>query len=154
MGATTGKAYCGVVGGMFRHEYAILGPSVNLAARLMCNKSNPGILVDETVKVKSNERPFKSLAPIKAKGYDNLVKIYSPNMNVRKAWREIDDFVGREEEIEGLMENAEAVMNRKMSTIVFTSAPYGIGKSCLVGFYDWHVFVLNILTNDFLTLFA
>lgn len=29
MGATYGKAYCGVVGGLDRHEYAVLGPSVS-----------------------------------------------------------------------------------------------------------------------------
>jgi hypothetical protein len=49
IGATFGKAYCGIVGAVCRHEYAVLGSPVNLAARLMATKDNSGILVDEAV---------------------------------------------------------------------------------------------------------
>jgi class 3 adenylate cyclase len=133
MGATYGKAFCGTVGGKSRHEYAILGPSVNLAARLMASASNPGILVDEQVKLKAGERPFSALAPVKAKGYDNLVKIYNPAESVRKAWRNVSqEFVGRQEEIESLLTLAESVSSDQgnaQSTAVFVSGPYGIGKS-------------------------
>jgi hypothetical protein len=131
MGATYGKAYCGVVGGVTRHEYAILGPSVNLAARLMASKSNPGILVDEVVKNKAGERPFKALPPVKAKGYDDLVKIYNPNENVRKAWKNVsEEFVGRQEEVDTLVRTAQSVMRDTFaSKTVFISGPYGIGKS-------------------------
>lgn len=38
IGITTGKAYCGFVGSSFRHEYAVMGPSTNLSARLMGKK--------------------------------------------------------------------------------------------------------------------
>jgi class 3 adenylate cyclase len=31
IGATFGKVYCGVVGGVRRHEFAVMGPAVNLA---------------------------------------------------------------------------------------------------------------------------
>jgi class 3 adenylate cyclase len=34
-GITSGKAYCGLVGSPLRHEYAVMGPSTNLSARLM-----------------------------------------------------------------------------------------------------------------------
>lgn len=131
IGATYGKAYCGVVGGKTRHEYAILGPSVNLAARLMANACNPGILVDEQVKLMSGERPFKALAPVKAKGYDDLVKIYNPDDNVRKIWKDVEDeFVGRQEEICSLIQTADSVIHDAFaSKVVFVSGPYGIGKS-------------------------
>lgn len=33
----------------------------------MASKSNPGILVDEAVKDKAGDRPFKALPPVKAK---------------------------------------------------------------------------------------
>ena len=49
VGATLGKAYCGVVGGVKRHEFAVLGPSVNLSARLLSMPNHPGILIDEVV---------------------------------------------------------------------------------------------------------
>ncbi len=38
IGITTGKAYCGLVGSVSRHEYAVMGPSTNLSARLMGKK--------------------------------------------------------------------------------------------------------------------
>ena len=40
IGATLGKVYCGVVGGVERHEFSVLGASVNLAARLMAQNSS------------------------------------------------------------------------------------------------------------------
>ena len=45
IGATLGRAYCGVVGALDRHEYAALGPSINLAARLASSQDNPGVSV-------------------------------------------------------------------------------------------------------------
>ena len=50
VGCTFGKVYCGVVGGVRRHEFAVMGAPVNLAARLMGLKVNNGILVDEAVR--------------------------------------------------------------------------------------------------------
>ena len=35
IGIATGTTFCGIVGGYARHEYAVVGPTVNLAARLM-----------------------------------------------------------------------------------------------------------------------
>ena len=35
-GAAVGTGYCGLVGAPNRCEYAVMGPTVNLAARLMC----------------------------------------------------------------------------------------------------------------------
>ena len=36
VGVTSGLTFCGLVGALHRCEYAVMGPSVNLAARLMC----------------------------------------------------------------------------------------------------------------------
>jgi len=47
IGITSGQAYCGNVGSTVRCEFAMMGRSVNLAARLM--KSAEGVLVDETI---------------------------------------------------------------------------------------------------------
>lgn len=70
IGATFGKAYCGVVGGVRRHEFAVMGACVNLAARLMASKVNKGILVDEAVSGQADARyTFNSLPPVQAKGY-------------------------------------------------------------------------------------
>ena len=44
IGITSGKAYCGLVGSPLRHEYAVMGPSTNLSARLM-GKAKPGMFI-------------------------------------------------------------------------------------------------------------
>jgi class 3 adenylate cyclase len=36
IGCTFGKVYCGVVGGIRRHEFAVLGAPCNLVSKLFC----------------------------------------------------------------------------------------------------------------------
>jgi class 3 adenylate cyclase len=141
MGATYGKAYCGVVGGHTRHEYAVLGPSVNLAARLMCSKGNPGILVDQALKMKAGpNHPFKSLPSVLAKGYDKPVRIYEPANSFHKAWVDIkeDSLVGRSAETFRLLCMAKTILKGKKkpscpsSQMVFICGPYGVGKSSVI----------------------
>jgi class 3 adenylate cyclase len=50
IGCTFGDVYCGPVGGSKRNEYAVMGRSCNLAARLMSLEQNSGILVDNAVR--------------------------------------------------------------------------------------------------------
>jgi len=84
IGIATGDVFCGLVGSSHRCEWAMLGPSVNLAARLM-GKAKPGqVLVEnethrETYCQDTNDIfKFESLDPVKAKGYDNLVQVFAP----------------------------------------------------------------------------
>lgn len=134
MGATMGKAYCGVVGGIDRHEYAVLGPSVNLAARLMANKANKGFLVDEAVKRKASGRDFQGLEPVKAKGYSEPVPIYEPALQHRSAWgSEQADFVGRIKELEKIRKVAKDVIDEgSAAKMVLVSAEGGFGKTSLL----------------------
>ncbi|KAG7342515.1 adenylate/guanylate cyclase [Nitzschia inconspicua] len=134
IGATFGKAYCGIVGAVNRHEYAVLGSPVNLAARLMAAKDNNGILVDEAVKMKASHQPFESLEPIKAKGYDNLVKIYRPRESIRKSWKSLSsNFVGRNVEMGAVAQSAKYILKfRSHAQMIFFSGPYGVGKSLIL----------------------
>ena len=140
MGATSGLAYCGVVGGQNRHEYAILGAAVNLSARLCFSKENPGVLVDRALKSKASN-PFIVRRPIVAKGYDEPVRIYEPAPSVRQSWLDItkDEFVGRTREVAELTTIAFGMINEsseedapETSKLAFISAPAGYGKSCLL----------------------
>lgn len=80
VGITSGKAYCGIVGSPRRHEYAVMGPSTNLSARLMA-KANPGeILCDNNLKKSDRTHYFKKMGEIKAKGYADMVPIYLPSL--------------------------------------------------------------------------
>lgn len=135
IGATFGNAYCGVVGGVKRHEYAVMGPSVNLAARLMCSPTNPGILVSEAVRVKAGkEFAFNALPPVTAKGYTLPVSIFEPLSSVERRWgRNNSNFVGRSKEVEQIMAVAkEATKPHSLARLVFVAADSGTGKTTLV----------------------
>ena len=135
IGATVGKVYCGVVGGLERHEFAALGPSVNLAARLMASKDNPGVLVDKDVRLLTTQVFFKPLPPVKAKGYDDSVPIFEPIRNAADAqWGRVEkNFVGREKEIKRIMHTAkEMAVNGGLARLLFISAMSGTGKSTLM----------------------
>jgi len=135
IGATFGKVYCGVVGGLERHEFAALGPSVNLAARLMASKGNPGILVDKNVRLLTSQVYFKPLPPVKAKGYDEPVPIFEPMTNAAEnKWGQAEkNFVGRANEIKQIMRVAKSVVNNSpVSKLLLVEAMSGTGKSTLM----------------------
>jgi class 3 adenylate cyclase len=47
IGIATGDVFCGFVGAHHRCEWAVMGPSVNLAARLMGKAPVGTILIDD-----------------------------------------------------------------------------------------------------------
>jgi class 3 adenylate cyclase len=78
IGITTGKAYCGLVGSPLRHEYAVMGPSTNLSARLMCKAGPNTVICDEDTMRRDRLHEYQPLSEIQAKGYANPVKIFRP----------------------------------------------------------------------------
>lgn len=79
IGIAQGSVYCGLVGSDERCEYAMMGSSVNLAARLMGKAESGKILVNHTVhSAAQNHFHFHALQKIKAKGYARLVAVYTP----------------------------------------------------------------------------
>ncbi|KAH8072345.1 cGMP-dependent protein kinase [Aureococcus anophagefferens] len=84
-GITVGKGFCGLVGAPNRCEYAVMGPTVNLAARLMAaasKKQSEPIFVDERVsraarQSQSTRHVFTAMEPIKAKGFAEPVKVFA-----------------------------------------------------------------------------
>lgn len=78
IGITTGKVYCGLVGSLLRHEFAIMGPSVNLSARLMSKAGANAILCDQETTTRDRTHPYQHLGEVEAKGYDSLVSTYRP----------------------------------------------------------------------------
>ncbi|KAL3918998.1 MAG: hypothetical protein SGILL_003975 [Bacillariaceae sp.] len=142
IGATIGEAYCGVVGGVKRHEYAVLGPSVNLAARLMASKTNPGILVDNRVRMMANRSfGFNALPPVVAKGYSEPVPIFEPLSSVERYWGKIvSNFVGRKEEIKTILQNTTEMMRKSSdSRFLLIESKSGVGKSTAMAHGIEHV---------------
>eukprot|EP01033_Poteriospumella_lacustris_P003450 gene3450-2547_t len=78
IGLTIGRAYCGPVGSPSRHEYACMGPSTNLSARLMGKARVGEIICDANFRSSDSAHRFVRLGWIKAKGYTDLVPTYMP----------------------------------------------------------------------------
>lgn len=78
IGIASGKAYCGLVGSSVRHEYAVMGPCVNLSARLMCAAAAGTILCDEQTRKTDRQHKYIAKSAIAAKGYDAPVSIFMP----------------------------------------------------------------------------
>lgn len=136
IGGTYGRAYCGVVGGLSRHEFAVLGPSVNLSARLMAFKFNPGILVDKNVRLLTSHSQifFKPLPSVTAKGYDEPVPIFEPLKSNESQFGKLKpNFIGRSKEIKQVMNIAKGLaLHSDASKFVFVSAASGSGKSSMI----------------------
>ena len=82
IGITTGKVYCGLVGSPDRYEYSIMGPSVNLSARLMSLADIATVYCDEATKKKDKIHSFSDGMQIIAKGYNHKINTYSPKGNL------------------------------------------------------------------------
>jgi hypothetical protein len=135
IGATFGQVYCGVVGGVTRHEFSVLGAAVNLAARLMTSPMNNGILVDGAVSAQADARfAFRSLQPIKTKGYDNPVPILEPLHAIQQGRRKGSSqikFTGRHEEKSEIIGFAQEVLDDPVSapsSVIGLIGESGIGK--------------------------
>lgn len=140
IGATFGKVYCGVVGGIRRHEFAVMGAPVNLAARLMASKVNKGLLVDEAVREQCSDTCrflFKELPPVDAKGYDKPVPILEPvnsEAKVSKRKKSTYPIVGRKVETRAIMDIALQLVDKQpdvRSWMVFLTGESGMGKTAL-----------------------
>jgi hypothetical protein len=116
-----------------------MGAPVNLAARLMDSPLNQGILVDENVRNQASGKfAFRSLQPIRAKGYDNPVVILEPvhalsSRPTRKA--NSIRFVGREDEKIAIIGFAQAILDNPhnpQASVVNIVGDSGIGKSALL----------------------
>ncbi|KAL3918405.1 MAG: hypothetical protein SGILL_004251, partial [Bacillariaceae sp.] len=125
--------------GLRRHEFAVMGAPVNLAARLMDSALNESVLVDENVRNQARGKvAFRSLPPIKAKGYDKPVVILEPVhlLSTRPARKIIPTkFVGREDEKMAIVGFAHAILNDPLNpqaSIVNIVGDSGIGKSALL----------------------
>lgn len=78
IGITSGRVYNGLVGSAYRHEFAVMGPTVNVSARLMGKAPVGTILCDQIVKATDHVHQFVHFADVTAKGYDTPLPVFSP----------------------------------------------------------------------------
>ena len=95
IGISKGSTFCGLVGSSSRREYAMMGSSVNLAARLMGSCPLGSIIVDEHVRAAACEHlAFVDLGTIIAKGYIDPVPVFA----FQDAVNDIDEEAGSKSE--------------------------------------------------------
>eukprot|EP01041_Mallomonas_annulata_P007481 gene7481-15318_t len=94
IGIASGKAYCGIVGSSERCEYAVMGPSVNLSARLMGKCPVGEIICDERTRVQDRRHKFKHLSLVHAKGYEHPVPTFQPLFDVQSTSSSVTDIQG------------------------------------------------------------
>jgi AAA ATPase domain/Adenylate and Guanylate cyclase catalytic domain len=131
IGSTNGNVHCGFLGSNQRHEYTVLGPPVNLAARLMTSDLNCGLLVDKSVpSVSSDAYTFEQVGTTMVKGFSESIMTYTPVLT-----GSIEDlhagqsalFVGRQRELEIIRSKSDRTS--KASNVVLIVGASGIGKS-------------------------
>lgn len=142
IGVTTGHVFAGPVGSEMRREYAAMGDTVNLSARLMGTVHKMGlagaeaILCDfDTYRLARDQVAFKAPAPVRVKGKAGLIRIYRPVGPVDRRrpveGRDTKVLVGRQAELSRLAAALDGV-ERGQSQVLLIEGEAGIGKSRLV----------------------
>lgn len=79
IGVTLGKVFCGETGSPSRYEYSLLGPAVNLSARLMAKGSIGSVNCDCNIHKNDSQHAFTAIGKHQLKGYSDPVTFYSPS---------------------------------------------------------------------------
>jgi len=140
IGVATGHALCGVFGSPVYRQYTMVGPAVNLAARLMQRAQNE-VLCDQVSQHLSQDRlRFSARGRMEVKGFAGPVEVYKlewheadPGLpTLRRLAGESQDLVtrGRDREREELAGRLVA-LSLGTSTAVIVEGEPGVGKTHL-----------------------
>lgn len=128
-GIATGRVFIGGRGGASRFEFAIMGPSVVLAARLASVAE--GILCDATTRGATRKGiRFEALPQVALKGKANLVDVWRPR--AVKGDAKDAGLVGRRDERAALERRLTTLEREGCGGIVILEGEPGIGKTALM----------------------
>jgi len=133
-GINRGRVFAGEIGARDRHTYAVLGDTVNLAARLT-GRAQPGQILSTGAVLDRSEVLFESEAqPFLVKGKERAVTAYSVGALVGRREEQAPlplPLIGRDTEVELVQEAVNAARLRRQRLVEIVGEP-GIGKSRLV----------------------
>jgi class 3 adenylate cyclase/tetratricopeptide (TPR) repeat protein len=133
-GVNRGPAFCGDVGAATRRTYAVMGDTVNLAARLTGRAGEREILATADVLDRSRTRFDTQPKPLLVKGKERSITAYSvgPAAGEKEEEPAVElPLVGREAELAAFDQVVNAGRMRQQRVIELVGQP-GIGKSRLV----------------------
>ena len=137
-----------------RRIFSITGDAVNLAARVMGHAEPRQVLATQTVLVRARN-PFvtEPVAPFKVKGKSELVVAFAVGAPRHSLSDEVGGglpFVGRQRELEALLDRAREASNGSGGVVEIVGAP-GIGKSRLVSeaIDRWNLNALRVACEDY-----
>jgi class 3 adenylate cyclase/tetratricopeptide (TPR) repeat protein len=133
-GVNRGPAFCGDVGASMRRTYAVMGDTVNLAARLTARAAEREILATADVLDRSRTRFETQAKPLLVKGKERSITAYSVGSTTGEKEEEpvVElPLVGREAELAAFDDVVGAARQRQQRLVELVGDP-GIGKSRLV----------------------
>lgn len=136
LGITTGRVFCGTLGGPSRWEYTMLGDVVNRSARLMQRASLGEVLCDEATRVAVGGRvAWEALEPVQLKGMRAPLAAFRPVgiLAPQSGGGRRESLVGRDAERALLRAGLERVQAGQGGELVVVRGEAGIGKSRLLG---------------------
>ncbi len=131
VGITSGTAYTGIIGSEERCQYAAVGTTVNLSARLMSYANWGEVSVDEELQ-RSRFFRFQDKGAISYKGFEEPISTYllqGRSTTVQPAYD--SEMIGREDEINALTDIVENVFAQRQPQTAYVFGEAGIGKSRL-----------------------
>ncbi len=138
IGIATGAAYCGDLGATFRKGYTLVGPVVNLAARLMTFESPAIIHVCASTEEKTRKSfTYKKFENVRLKGFIAPHTLYSIQEEIERfrgilLKYGIDAMIGRRAEYDTLKARMRTAFEGS-GQICVVLGEAGIGKSKIAG---------------------
>ncbi len=129
-GMTMGMVFTGIIGGEERCQYAAVGNTVNLAARLMVYADWGEILVDKEI-IKEKGFGFRHKGDILYKGFEGTISTFKLiGREEQKAFYS-GRMIGRDKELNDLVDFANPIFDNTFSGVAVIYGEAGIGKSRL-----------------------